>query len=221
MATKDEKTEDATGRRKEEAKKKGDVPRSKDLSAAVGLMLTLLFFSLSIPSMGRIILASFKIYFNNAGSIRMTETSMYFVGKDIFITFLKLTGPLFILLFFIAVAMEMIYAGGIQILGERLKIKWEKVFFLPEIPKGLKKILISTEALMDLFKSIVKVIVVAFIAYHTIRIYIPVVMELPQTSMENILVVMGRIFARLTFNITLFFLALALLDYIWQMHRHK
>lgn len=221
MATeKDEKTEQPTQRRKEDAKKQGDVPRSKDLAASVGLLLTIIFFAIFMPFFGKTMVAFWKKYFSRAGEILITKGSADVIGKDCFITFLKLTAPLLLLLIVAALLMEVLQSGGLKLIPENLRIKWEKVFFLAEIPKGLKKILGSAEALFELFKSIVKVVVIFFIAYFTLRLEIPALLKLPGTSLENILLLMGRIFLRLAFNITLFLLIISLLDYLWQRWRY-
>ena len=49
---KESKTEEPTSRRLEDAKKKGDVPRSKEMASSVGLLFTLLFFVLFMPYFG-------------------------------------------------------------------------------------------------------------------------------------------------------------------------
>jgi flagellar biosynthetic protein FlhB len=221
MATeKDEKTEQPTARRKDDAKKKGDIPRSKDLAASIGLLFTILFFAVFMPYFGKIMVAYWKKYLSRVGEIVITKNTADVIGQDFFSTYLKLVVPLFLLLVVVALLVEVVQAGGLKIVSENLRIKWEKVFFLAEIPKGLKKILGSVEALFELFKSVVKVVIIFFIAYFTIRLEIPSLLKLPATSLENILLLMGKIFLRLAFNITLFLLIISLLDYLWQRWRY-
>lgn len=221
MSEKDGKTEEPTSRRLEEAHKKGDVPRSKDLGAAVSLFATMIFIVLFMPFFSSTSLAVFKKYFNQAGQTVLTPNSSYLLGKEIFNTYLSLVVPLFLLLFIIAVAMEVLQNGGIQLLGERLKIKWEKVFFLSEIPKGLKKIIMSMEALTELVKSIVKTIVIGLIAYYSLKGQVDNLMTLPFRPLGDTLDMMGKIFLKLCFNIILFLLTLAVADYLWQRFQYK
>lgn len=221
MATeKDEKTEQPTSRRKQDAEKKGDVPRSKDLAASAGLFLTLMFFAIFMPYFGKVTLEFWKKYLSRVGEIQITSTSVFWVGKDFFYTFLVLVVPLFILLVAAALMMEVLQAGGLKIVSENLRIKWEKVFFLAEIPKGLKKIMVSLEALFELFKSIVKVIIIFTIAFITLRAEIPGLLDLPNTSVINILETMAKIFLRLALYIVIFLLILSLVDYLWQRHQY-
>lgn len=217
----EEKTEQPTERRKEEAQKKGDVPRSRDITSAVGLLLTILFFAIFMPYFGKTMTAYWKKYFNRLGEMTVSQASLNTLGSEFFQTFLLLVVPLFILLILVAFMVEIIQAGGLKIVPENVKIKWEKVFFLAEIPKGLKKVLISAEAMMELFKSIVKVTVIGLVAYLVLRAEIPALLKLPDTSLENNIRVMGQLFLRLAFYIALIMLALAVLDYFWQRHRYN
>ncbi|MCP4152377.1 MAG: flagellar biosynthesis protein FlhB [bacterium] len=217
---KDEKTEKPTGRRLDDAKKKGDVARSQDLGATLGLFLTILFFAIFTSYFARTFLEVYKKYFAISGTFQITENSAYMLGKDFFIYYLQLLLPLFVLLIAVAVVAEIIQAGGIIITTEKLKIKWDKLFIFPQILPGLKKVLGSVEALFDLFKSLVKVFFIGIIAYLTIQADIPEVFALPETSLDNILSVMGLLFLKLAFNITLFLLILSILDYMWQKHRY-
>lgn len=220
MAEKEGKTEEPTSRRLEEAHKKGDIPRSKDLGAAVSLFATLIFMVLFMPFFSTTSLAVFKKYFSQAGQTNITESSSYILGKEIFNTYLSLVIPLFLLLVVVAVVMEVIQAGSIQLLAERIQIKWEKVFFIGEIPKGLKKIMMSVEALTELVKSIVKTLIIGLIAYYSLRGQVENLMTLPFRPLGDILDMMGTIFLKLSFNIILFLLALSVVDYLWQRFQY-
>lgn len=222
MATdKESKTEDPTQRRLTDAEKKGDVPRSKDLTATATLFFSLLLFALFMPYFGKTTVLFWRKYFSQAGEAAITPLTIQKYGKDFFGIYLELMIPVFLTLIVVAVMMELLQSGTFRIVTENLRIKWEKVWIFPELPKGLKKILVSAEALFELAKSLVKVSIIGFIAFFTIRAEIPAILQLPATSLENILHVMGLVFLKLTFYIVLFLLAVSLLDYLWQRYRYK
>lgn len=217
---KDEKTEKPTGRRKDEAKKKGDVPRSKDLNASVGLFFTIFFFSLFTSYMGKTMLAVYNKYFRMAGDFHLTQNSFMKIYEDSFWVFVKLCSPFFIMLIAVAFLMEILQGGGIQIVTDRFKIKWEKVWIVSQIPSGLKKVVGSLEALFDLFKSIVKVVIIGVIGYYTVMYDAEEIIMLPTLGLTEILELMGWVFLKLAMNITLFLLILSLFDYLWQRYRY-
>jgi flagellar biosynthetic protein FlhB len=125
------------------------------------------------------------------------------------------------LLIIVAFMVEVVQNGGIKIISENLRVKWEKFFVFAEIPRGLKKILGSAEALFELFKSLVKVVAIGFIAYISIAGDIPALLQLPGMPVGDILNKMGLVLLKLTFAVTLFLLVLAVLDYLWQRFRYK
>jgi flagellar biosynthesis protein FlhB len=218
---KESKTEDPTSRRLEDAKKKGDVPRSRELVSSLGLLFTIFFFVLFMPYFSSTLLTYMKKYFYSAGQWKITSATASFYGSDFFGVLMKLVLPFFAMLILVAVMVEVVQNGGIKIVSENLKVKWEKVLVFTEIPKGLKKILGSAEALFELLKSIVKVIAIGFIAYLSIVGDVPGLLELPGLSLGEILNRMGRVLLKLTFSITIFLLILAVLDFLWQKYRYK
>jgi len=221
MATdKDSKTEDPTGKRKSDAQEKGDVPRSKDMGATASLLFTLFFFVFFIPYFSRTTIKFWRKYFSMVGDFSITELSMSIVGRDFFFTFLNLVVPLFMVLFVSAVMMEVLQSGGIKIISQNISIKWEKVFFWTQIPKGLKKVIGSVQAMAELVKSIVKVFIIGAIAYYSIIGDIPELLSLPVKPLNDILNFMGRLFLKLTFNIIVFLVILSVADFLWQKYQY-
>jgi flagellar biosynthetic protein FlhB len=217
---KESKTEQPTERRLSEAESKGDLPRSKDLVSSIGLLFTIMLFAIFMPYFGHTMVLFMRKYFGNAGEWAITAANSSFYSKDFLIAYLKLLLPLFMLLIVVALMMEVVQGKGIKLIPENLRIKWEKVFFLAELPKGLKKILLSAEALFELLKSIVKVVAIGFIAYFSIHGDIPELLQLPGLPLEKIMEKMGLVFLKLTFAVTLFLLVLGVLDYLWQRYRY-
>lgn len=217
---KESKTEQPTQRRLQDAQNKGDVPRSKDLVSSIALLFSLFFFALFMPSFTSTISTFTKKYLGRVAELDVTESTVVIFGKDFFWTYLKLVMPFFLMLISVILLMEVIQGGGLRLVVENMRIKWEKVFFLSQIPRGLKKILASTEALFDLVKSLVKVVCIGVIAYIIVAGEIPVLLQLPHKKLTEILQIMGSIFVKLTFYIAIFLLALAVLDYLWQKFRY-
>ncbi len=216
----EEKTEDPTSRRLEKAKEKGDVARSRELPAALGLFCTVLMFAIFIPSFARTVMTFQTKYFNIVGEFTISSVSAQTVAQDFFATAMKLLMPIFVLLVVVVMVMEWFFQGGITFQPSRIEVKWEKVFFWSNIPKELKKILVSANALFELVKTIIKVIIIFAIAYFTILSDIPEIIVLPSASLSYILKIMGKIFLKLSMYILLFLLALSIMDFMWQKYTY-
>ena len=218
---KESKTEEPTDRRLSEAEKKGDLPRSREMVASIGLLFTILFFAIFMPYFGNVLVIFMRKYLSGAGEWTLSETTAPGYGRDMFGAFIQLVLPLFVLLIAVALMMEVIQGKGIKIISENIRVKWEKFAVMSEFIKGIKKVVFSAESLFELAKSIVKVIAIGLIAYFSIRGDIPVLLQLPRLSLGEIINRMGMVLLKLTLVITLFLLSLSVLDYLWQKHRYR
>jgi flagellar biosynthetic protein FlhB len=165
MAEKDSKTEKPTHWRLVKAKLKGDVPRSRELNLAVSLLMTALFFALYAPVIGRSLLGQLRHHLGSLAEQSVSVNSLVLLWRESLLFFLGLLGPLFALLIAIAILMTTIQ-GGFRFIFENLRFKMTPF----KILKGLKRIFASVDALMELFKSLVKVAAIGYIAYLSIQI---------------------------------------------------
>jgi len=218
MASKESqgKTEQPTGKRLADAKKKGDVPRSTELNNSMLLFFALMFFALFFPFLGKSITGVMREYIGTSAQISINLPVVKGIFDRSLFLYVKLLVPLFIVLISIIVLLNIIQAGGFKIIGENLKIKFDKF----NVIKGLKKLVFSMNALFELIKSVIKVIIIGTIAYYTIKGELVDIMALPSYKFLKILSFMGGVFFKLAFNIIIFLLALSILDYIWQKYQY-
>ncbi len=215
-AEKQGKTEQPTGKKLSDAKKKGDVPRSMELNNAMLLFISLIFFSLFLPYLGKSIIGNIKKYLTFSDNLSINIPVITKIFDDSLWLYVKLLVPLFVVLISVIVLLSILQAGGFKIISENLKIKFDKF----NIIKGLKKLMFSINAIFELIKSIVKVIIIGFIAYYTIKDELFNIVELPNFELSVILSFMGKVFFKLAFNIIIFLLVLSVLDYIWQRYQY-
>jgi flagellar biosynthesis protein FlhB len=216
MAEKDEKTEKPTSFRLQKAKEKGDVPRSRELSMSVSLLMTVLFFALYVPVIGRTLIEQMRLYLGSAGERAVGIAALRLIWHDSFFVWLRMLGPLFALLIAVAFLMNVVQ-GGFRMVLEHLKFKSTPF----KILSGLKRILVSPEALMELLKSMVKVAVIGYIAYAAIRNDVPGLLLLAETPLEGIMRALGALLFKVAIRIVVFLLALSVLDVLWTRWRHK
>lgn len=210
------KTEKPTGKKLADAKKKGDVPRSQELTNAMLLFIALMFFSLFFPYLGRNISGAMRKYFGIAAEMEISIPVVHNIFKDSFWLYIRSLIPLFIVLMSVIILISILQAGGFMIIGENLRIKFDKF----NVIKGLKKLIFSINALFELMKSIVKVIIIGAIAYFTIKGEMNGIINLPSSQLTDIVSFMGSVFFRLAFNIIIFLMILSVLDYLWQRYQY-
>ena len=150
-----EKTEAATPKRLREAKEKGQVSKSTDITTSVMLLIggmSLFVFGANIYSN---LIRFFDYSFRNAWSINLSESNILKMYPDLIAFIAALILPLLLLFTFLILAAEISQVG----LTVATK-KWtdpetyKKIF---KIGSGLKRIFFSSQSFFELLKSIAKV----------------------------------------------------------------
>lgn len=210
-----EKTEEPTQRRKEESRKKGQVAKSAELSSVFVILSAFVALRFASP----------YLYTGITGYMRHVLGDLSFTGDftvqsvhaliiDAGIVFLELVAP--ILLAVIAVSLL------ISILQVGFTFSPESV--LPQFSRidpisGFGRIF-SKRTLVELVKSILKIIVVGYFIYRFIRQETVRIPGLMLSELTESFAVLSGIIYDLAFQIALVILVLAVLDYGYQWWEH-
>jgi len=206
----EEKTEKATPRKKEEARKKGEVAKSRELpSVAVllsGLITLTLFGSYIYSHIQAIMIEAFSLLTLNDLSI----PDFLVFGQKMINLFILTISPLLAAVFITAILSNIVQVGFV-LSGESIKPKLSKL----DPIKGLGR-LFSKQSFMELFKSLLKLAIVGGVAYLTIKAEmknIPLLGDMELNSIISyILLTIFKIFVRCT----LAMIFLVVIDYAFQ-----
>lgn len=205
-----EKTEPATPKRRQEARRKGQAARSTELSSALVLLAAVLFIFQIMPASGMNFLAFASHTWQN---LAHDDLDIAASGQWLWQMALQ-TGqvvlPLFAVVFLVALVSSMVQVGFL-LSSTPVSPSLQKINPL----EGLKR-MFSKRALVELLKSLLKLGGVALIVYQSASTAL-------NWSLEHIGSEMGRSLAdlsRLVFNTSMrvmaFLLALGLADYVYQ-----
>ena len=154
-----EKTEQPSAKRLQDARKKGQVPRSRELNVTLATLGGGLLLLISLEEIQRSIQSAFHTSFTISEFSMLNEAHLLEVMSAGFTDVLgSLSFLFFMLIVIIIFGPTMI--GGWSFSLESLKIKFSKLSPL----KGLKR-MFGINGLMELTKSLLKVILIASIAY--------------------------------------------------------
>jgi len=160
-----EKTEKATAKRKQDARKKGQVLQSREVSSSIVLLLAFLSVKLLGSYMCREIEAFFRLCVTelaisfDQGSVNELLRLMSLV----MIQLLKVAGPVLGIAMVAGTAIQYAQVGSLFTM-EPLKPKFSKLNPI----NGIKRIF-SLRGLTELIKALLKIIVVGVIAWQSIR----------------------------------------------------
>ena len=210
-----EKTEPATPKRREEARKKGEVAQSKEIPSTLVLMTGLLVFYFFGSYMIQNLLSVVHNLFVNVATTEVNLTNAYdFVlrlSRDVALTL----APLMLALVIAGIGGNVLQKGFL-FSGYPLIPKFSKI----DPIKGTTRML-STQSLMELFKSIMKILIVGYVAFLTVKGEQENLLPLMMMEPGYILTYIGKV----SFNIcvrTLWILVpLAALDYAFQRWHYE
>lgn len=157
-----EKTEDPTERRLQDARKKGDVAKSMEVPSAAVLLLGLMTIYYFSGYMLENILGFLRHYLSNLNTIDIIPSNMINITMESMRYMALLTGPLMFILFITALLAN--YAQiGFLFSTEKITPKMEKI----DPIKGVGRIF-SMQTAANSIKSIAKLLIVGFVAYKEI-----------------------------------------------------
>lgn len=214
-----EKTEPATDKKKDDARKEGQVAKSKELNGAISLFAMFLVLKIYIGNMGISFLEVFSEAYNRIPE--MTTLADGFIIPKEFAGVMNriIIKILLMLLPFLAVAFLVAF------IVDLVQVKWKPTakpmqpkFSKLDPTKGIKK-LFSADKLMDLLKSLVKLFIIGYVAYSTLKDQAEQLFLLYDMQLVSALALFGDIVINMALKICAVYLIVGILDYAYQKHK--
>ncbi len=213
MADKGDKTEKPTHWRLQKARREGNIPRSKEINEGFILLMLAISMIYYLPFVGRTIIDSFRYFYSVAPYFRLDITNFIHLMGVALKIFVIIMIPISV--FFLAVSViTTVSQGGFKFTFKRLSWNFERLNFF----KGFKKIIASRGTLVELLKNFIKIIVIAWISYTTIKGNLDKLIFLSQKPFEVILRNIGEVAFSISFKVAIFILFLSIFDYIYQRY---
>ena len=173
-----DKTEKPTPKKLQDARKKGDIAKSKDITSTAGMLVILMLAAVALPILGEqmaaLVRASFEVMHEPF------ELAAPRLGRQAGMTLLLVAGLVVVPVALVGALVEFIQAGPVMS-TEKLKPKMENM----NPAKGLKR-MFSMDNLVELVKSILKTAVVGTIAWLVMRKVLPELPLLVSGRPENV-----------------------------------
>jgi len=212
---KDDKTEEATPKKKSDSKKKGQVARSKE----VGLTMTLLASTLVIAvlggysgtSLGSTMVAFLNNYINTSLDYSSANKILFITVWRMAIVFLPIAIPILA----IGVLANIVQTRGL-ITFETLKPDFSKLNPI----NGFKR-MFSARSVMELLKDVTIVSIVGYVGYKFIKDNYMYILSLGQLDSRAVAKAIGSLAVGIFFRITLIMLIIAIIDYMFQRYQYN
>ncbi len=216
-----EKTEPATDKKLRDARKEGQVAKSKEIGNAFGLLALFLVLKFYIGYMGNRFLGGFhSVYSQFPDYIKMYNglvptTSIRLAVSSMIFDMLLIMGP--ILLIGVVVAF----------LCDVAQVKWRPTskplqpkFSKLNPIKGFKKI-ISKDSIVELIKSILKIGLIVYVVYSYLKDKYSMIFLLYDISLNQAIGLIGKLVTDLGIRVSAIYLLIGFADFAYQKYKFK
>ncbi len=214
-----EKTEEATPKRLRDARKKGDIAKSKDLIMVIVMIVVFATMAFTMGFMSSEIQALMKDAFLLVANDPIDPAEIMEIGKCSLVVLLKVIAPILIAGSAAALLVGFLQAGGI-FTTDPLIPKFEKLNPI----EGFKNIF-KMQTLIELVKNLAKLTIVLYLAYATIDKFMESILLSSQVTLIEASKFTGSIVYSFFMKVALIFLVIAVIDMGVQrwnyMKRHR
>lgn len=211
-----EKTEKATPKKRKDERKKGNTYQSKDVVSVV--LLFVAFFALNL-------LVSFiyqqikNLYIAQMKKIvtldTLTVSSVNQLFREGAIVFFATVLPVAVIIMLVAIIMSGVQTGFL-VASDALKPKFNRINPL----SGIKR-MFSLRSVVELLKSMAKVVLIIVVIYTTILAIIPMTPDMLTTRIDSNVIFMKDQTMSMVQTVCMIFAVVAILDYAYQRYDYE
>ena len=204
-----EKTEEPTPKKREDARKKGTVAKSQELNTAFVLLIGFLIVRILWEYIyGNIAEYTIYLYSHLSQSTSTEGISELFIG--IMILLAKTVLPIMFAILIVGLAIN-VFQVGLMLSTERLEPKLDNLNPI----NGFGRIF-SKRSLVELIKSIFKIVVIGFFLYLYLKDQIPLLPQFIFFDLAHSLATAADIIFTMAFQVVAVIMVMAVADYAYQ-----
>lgn len=210
-----ERTEQPSSKRLQEAREKGQVCKSVEVSTCFLFIATVLSFYFYIPSVASRLSLAMQYYLSNLANWDGTQTSVITIFNKAVIDLATMLLPILAVFLAIGIASNILQVGFV-FTGEPLVPKLSRL----DPISGFKNKFLSLRSLELLIKNVLILLVIIWVAYRAIRRELPLFPPLMNNDISVIALTLFRSSMRILWDFLWIFIIIALSDYLFQKWQH-
>ncbi len=216
-----EKTEPATEKKKKDARDEGQVAKSKEIENAFSLMAAFLVLKLYTSTIADKLLGFFRLTYDDIPTYvknyqgKVNENFLTGLVSEVMMEILLLLLPVFLIFFVVSFVCDV------------AQVKWNPTT-KPLKPKGSKlnpingfKRIFSKQSLIELLKAILKIVVIAWVAYSFLKKNTNGLFLLYDKSLNEGIGEICTLLVNMGIRISIAYLVIAFADYAYQRWKYN
>ncbi|MGN0342626.1 MAG: flagellar biosynthesis protein FlhB [Roseburia sp.] len=214
-----EKTEPATEKKLREAREEGKVARSKELTAALNLIVLFLCLKIFVGYVGERLAGIFSVFYGRIPEV-LSESGGIFT-----LTATKNLMNQVIINIVLVVIPFMLIGLVVGVLVNVLQVGWKVTTkpMKPELSKfnplnGFKR-MFSKDSLFELFMAVVKIALICYVAYSSIKDHQSELFLIYDIELKQAIALIGDIIINTGLKIAFVYLIVGIVDFIYNKHK--
>ena len=207
----EEKTEKATPKKRSDQRKEGNIFQSKEIIIAASLVVCFVAFRLYYPIIESTLSNSLKSFFSMVGTmdtINQSDLSSIFI--KCIISFAFAVGPLLLIAAFVSILATVVQTKGL-VSFKSIRPKFSRMNPL----NGIKN-MVSLKGIMELLKSILKIVILFYIIYLTLEDEVLKLPKMIDMSLSETVSEIGGMLWNIAIKVMIAFAFVAAADFMYQ-----
>ena len=205
-----------SGQKISQARQEGNIARSPELSMAFGLFFAFICLKSLAPWMLKVFSSFMENMFTNMSHPDFTQAGISKLLIDFWVAFFSITFPLLCLTIVLNLIVSYVQVGELMFTFHPLKPKLDGLNPI----NGFKR-LFSLDKVVELFKSIFKMVIVGYIGYKFLKENTPSILTMEVSSPVIYISTTGHFVYKLGMKIIPLYLFLSILDYVYRKYQYK
>ena len=211
----EEKTEKATTKKRNDARKEGNVLQSKEIGVAASVLGIFAFVRIMAEFMMKSVLSFFQRSFENMGTYEVDTDSYIPLFVDMVTVFVMVVGPVMLAALVLGVIPTLAQTKGLFSM-KALKPKFSNLNPL----SGIKK-LFSLQSVVGIVKGIIEVAIIGVMIYSEIKDRLPVIIALTDAGIMQGIAYTGLAIYDVVMTICILLVFVAAGDYLFQWWNYE
>lgn len=211
----EDKTEEATPKKKSDARKKGQVARSKEVNLAFTLLASTLVLLILGTYVGNNLLSTLRMFLSNYISTNIDYTNIKSLTMIVLWRIGMIVLPVVIPIMIFGILANFIQVG-FMVTQEPIKPQLSKLNPI----NGFKRIF-SMRTFVETLKDIAIVSVLGYTGYTFVRDNYPYLLNISTLRTGAVPAAFGKLVTSIFFKITIIMIVVALVDYLYQRYQYN
>ncbi|MDE7044982.1 MAG: EscU/YscU/HrcU family type III secretion system export apparatus switch protein [Acetatifactor sp.] len=211
-----EKTEEPTGKKLNDARKEGQVAKSKEIANAFGMLALFVILKVYVGTIGSRFIESFHVVYGQIPELakmyngNISTASLHVLIRSMMLRLLMIIAPVLLIGVMVAVICDVAQVKW-RPTTKPLKPKFSKLSPV----KGFARIF-SPNSLVELFKSLLKLVIIGYVVYSYLKNRVGEIFLLYDITLNQAIGLIGEIAIDLGIRIAMVYMVIAFLDFWYQ-----